>query len=203
MGTLKDIVCKNLISLRKEHNLTQVDLSKKINYSDKAISRWEKGEVTPSLEILESLAEIYKVAPSYFFEEHLDEESRRLAMKEKNLYTVIILSLSLVVWIIASFTFILTHGITDVYHFEIFMWAIPATTLVVKLCSKYLLSNRYYILTSSLFFWSFIIVIYIQWLELNFWLLFLLGIPVQLTIVLMDYVRKLRVKTPKKLKKGK
>ena len=76
MKSVSEIVISNLIKLRKKSGLTQIELSQKINYSDKAISRWEKGEVIPSIEVLEKLAEIYQVNIVYFFEEHLDIHPR-------------------------------------------------------------------------------------------------------------------------------
>lgn len=198
MKTLKEIVCANLIALRKENGLTQVDLSKKINYSDKAISRWEKGEVTPSLEILESLSEIYKVSPSYFFEEHMDDETKKGREREKNLYVAILLSLTLVVWIIALFTFFMIQSFSGEAHIEVFMWAIPASAFVIRMFCKYMLQNRFYLVTSTISFWTLAIAVYIEWLELNLWVVFILGVPVQITIILMDYVRRIRIKNPKK-----
>ena len=59
MENLKDVIRENLINLRKEHKLTQIDLAKKINYSDKAISRWENGDVLPDVEILNSICNVY------------------------------------------------------------------------------------------------------------------------------------------------
>ena len=59
---VKETVKDNLVRLRREHKLTQLELSEKINYSDKAISRWETGEVTPDVETLEQLARLYDVA---------------------------------------------------------------------------------------------------------------------------------------------
>ena len=61
MKNTKEIIQQNLIALRKQNGLTQLELATKINYSDKAISRWEKGEVMPSVDILESLANVYGV----------------------------------------------------------------------------------------------------------------------------------------------
>ena len=51
--------------------LTQVGLAKKINYSDKAVSRWEKGEVLPDIETLDALSKIFNVPLSYLIEEVL------------------------------------------------------------------------------------------------------------------------------------
>ena len=61
MEDIRQIIAKNLSSLRKKHNMTQNDLAQKLNYSDNAISRWEHGEVTPSIETLQQIASIYNV----------------------------------------------------------------------------------------------------------------------------------------------
>ena len=82
MKRATELVTENLVKLRKKFKLSQIELSQKINYSDKAISRWEKGEVIPSIDVLEQLAEIYNVKIGYFFEEHLDD--RDLKIEEKN-----------------------------------------------------------------------------------------------------------------------
>lgn len=64
---VKETVKENLIRLRREHKLTQLELSEKINYSDKAISRWETGEVTPDVETLAHLASLYGIPITAFF----------------------------------------------------------------------------------------------------------------------------------------
>ena len=61
MENVKAIVSQNLLRLRKENNLTQAELAKRINYSDKAISRWEAGEVVPDLETIYALSEVFDV----------------------------------------------------------------------------------------------------------------------------------------------
>ena len=78
-NNIREIVSKNLIMLRKRQGLTQIDLSKRINYSDKAVSRWEKGEVLPDIETLQSLSEVFNVPLSYMIEEHdySKEEKRK------------------------------------------------------------------------------------------------------------------------------
>lgn len=72
MDGIKELVRENLVRLRKENKLTQIELSGKIGYSDKAISRWETGEVTPDIETLDTLAKLYGVPVTYFFERESD-----------------------------------------------------------------------------------------------------------------------------------
>ena len=55
----KALVAKNLANYRKINNLTQLDLAEQLSYSDKAISRWEKGEVIPDVLTLNKLCEIF------------------------------------------------------------------------------------------------------------------------------------------------
>ena len=51
--------------LRKDNNFTQQDIANKLNVSQNAVYNWESGKREPSLEIIEKLAEIYNVSPSY------------------------------------------------------------------------------------------------------------------------------------------
>jgi transcriptional regulator with XRE-family HTH domain len=50
-----------LIALRKAQKLTQKQLSERIHYSDKVISKWERGESYPDIEALKTLALYYNV----------------------------------------------------------------------------------------------------------------------------------------------
>ena len=47
--------------LRKERNLTQKELGEKINITDKAISKWERGISFPDIAVLKDLADFFNV----------------------------------------------------------------------------------------------------------------------------------------------
>ena len=198
MKTIKELVPQNLVALRKQKNLTQIELAEKINYSDKAISRWEKGEVMPNYEILEQLAEIYQVPFTYFFEEHELESNKTNNQKETNIYIAAILSMILVVWTVVVLAFFIIKYLTNVYYFMLFVWAAPLTILAIKFGLARWFKDRFYIITSSLLFWTTLLAIYFQLFKLNLWSIFLLGIPVQLTIILIDFIKKIR--NPKSVK---
>ena len=61
MADIKQIIAKNIIDLRKKNKMTQNELAEKLNYSDNAVSRWERAEVTPSVETIEQIAEVFNV----------------------------------------------------------------------------------------------------------------------------------------------
>ena len=65
MRDVRQIIADNLTELRKVNKLTQLELAEKLNYSDKAISKWERGESLPDVEILCQLAELYGVSLDY------------------------------------------------------------------------------------------------------------------------------------------
>lgn len=200
MKDIKELVAQNLISLRKQNNLTQVELSEKINYSDKAISRWEKGEVLPSLEILQDLAYLYNVPISYFLEEHPDNYTKKLKEKTINIYTAIMLMSVLVIWTISIFLFFVLAQYKGVYYTMCFIWPIPITAFTIQFVMQYFIKSKYSIIPASIGLWTLLASLYLQNLSLNLWPIYLLGIPIQITIILSDLVKKIRLP---KIKKGK
>ena len=63
---LEQIVAENLAELRRAKGWTQAELAEKINYSDKSVSKWERGEGLPDLKVLMQLAELYGVTLDCF-----------------------------------------------------------------------------------------------------------------------------------------
>ena len=61
MDELKEIIAKNLTELRTCAHLTQLQLAEMLNYSDKAVSKWERGEAVPDIRVLKKLADIYNI----------------------------------------------------------------------------------------------------------------------------------------------
>ena len=58
MEKLNFIIAKNLSELRRKNKLTQLEVAEKLNYSDKAVSKWEQGESLPGIEVLYKLAKL-------------------------------------------------------------------------------------------------------------------------------------------------
>lgn len=53
---------KFISELRKEKNITQMELADKLNITDKAISKWENGRCMPDISFLEELSKIFNVS---------------------------------------------------------------------------------------------------------------------------------------------
>ena len=58
-ATLRKTVAKNIAAYRKAHHLAT-----KLNYSDKSVSKWERGESLPDVYILSQIADLYGVSVS-------------------------------------------------------------------------------------------------------------------------------------------
>lgn len=61
-ATLRKTVGKNIALFRKARKDTQAALGQKLNYSDKAVSKWERGESLPDVYVLSRIAQIYDVS---------------------------------------------------------------------------------------------------------------------------------------------
>ena len=69
MSDLKIIIARNLVELRKRNKYTQQDLAEILQYSDKAISKWEKGDSLPDIEVLYQICKLYGVTLDYLTHE--------------------------------------------------------------------------------------------------------------------------------------
>lgn len=55
-------LCEKLTQARKAAGLTQADVAAKLNVSRQAVSRWESGDTTPTMDKLKTLAKLYGVS---------------------------------------------------------------------------------------------------------------------------------------------
>jgi transcriptional regulator with XRE-family HTH domain len=179
MENIREIIAKNLVILRKENNLTQIKLAQKINFSDKAVSRWEKGEVLPDIETLYKLSEIYSVPISSILEEHENvNKSKFVKPAREDVLAQIFLICE--IWVIIGVIYAYLNLSMKINLWQIFLWGIPATALFLIIKNKNNKNNN--IITffcGTIFVWSFITSLFILMLNSNPWYFFLLGIPIQ------------------------
>lgn len=189
MKDIKNIIADNLISLRKQHKLTQNELAEKLNYSDNTISRWEKAEITPSVETLVQISEVYSVPLESLLRQNVIEEvtETNRAIKMKKLSTIL-LGVS-VVWFFAVIAFIYMETFFNYNGWTLFVWSVPLSCLVLLGFNKYVNSRAYSFVFSTILIWSLITSLYLQFLKYNLFLIYFIGIPVQLSITIYTFVR--------------
>lgn len=201
MEHMKAIIAKNIVELRKRNNMTQFDLAEKLNYSDKAVSKWERGESVPDISVLKKIADMFSVTVDYLInEEHIkeEEETRRYTgrrLRNRMLITAISITL---VWFVATFIYanIDSFPLEINTHWLTFLYAIPASMIVWLVFNTIWFNRRRNFLIISLLMWSALacFCISMQVFGFNLWLFFLLGIPGQIIIILWSGLRSKRRK---------
>lgn len=194
MNTLEEIVAQNITELRKSQKLTQAELADKINYSDKSVSKWERGDSLPDLKVLKKMADLFGVTVDYFVNENAPlEKSRYSAPKSEKGYQigVTLLAVSLV-WLAATMVYVYTAINSGSYYWQIFVWAVPASLLAFGAFDVKWFQRRFEVFIGSAFCWSFLASVYLQLLELNMWMIFIVGIPAQVALILFEQIRRHR-----------
>ena len=195
MKDIKPIIAANLVTLRKEKGLTQAELAEKLSYSDKAISRWERGDTLPDISVLYEICNYYNITLDMLVsDEPIIRDEEKVYTKNSLAYKIWATMLSVTfVWLAATITFIYSNVKGEGYNFWMaFVWAVPLTCIVLKIAGRNIFNTVLKIITDSVLIWSILASFYLQLLPYNIWMIFLLGIPVQTIIFLWIRMKKYR-----------
>ena len=183
----KLIVAKNLIKFRKANGLTQLELAEKLNYSDKAISKWERGESLPDIYMLHVIAEMFGIT----LNDLVSEETQVNQYKGKfNKGVVISLSIGLV-WLVAIALFVLLAIAKINFAWLTFIFAIPTSFIVSIVFSKiYKYRKLLFISVSGLYYTiPLAICCVLNWTS-NSALLFIIAAPLQILTILWFFRKR-------------
>lgn len=197
MEDLKFIISRNLTKLRKHNKLTQLELAEHVNYSDKSVSKWETGETTPSVEILKVLADFYNVtiddilSPNFEPAKHFTTKERRYSK-----FTISLLAI-VTVWLVATIAFVFTDFIykTSTHPWMLFIFAVPCTFVVSIIFNSLWGKKTWNYVLISLLLWTGLTTIFLTILVyggMNIWGIYLIGIPLQVSIILWIKIKKKR-----------
>ena len=187
MENIKEVIAKNLVELRKANKLTQGALAEKLNYSDKAVSRWEHAETLPDIETLCRICDIYGVSFEYLLQKEPSEVRVNAKPTKANRARHIVICLIAIctVWLAATILFTAVKALFDVNLWQMFVWAIPASITTVEICNRtWWHSKVCTALTASFNNWTIILALYLHTLGHNLWMLFIIGVPIQALILL-------------------
>ena len=164
MKELKHIIADNLINLRKANKLTQLELATKLNYSDKAISKWERGDSMPDIFMFKELADMYGVTLDYMMTEHSDEEAQKYKKKDSKLSNKLIITLlsCVVVWICATIIYVNLNIVQGINYWMVWLWAIPVSAIILLVFSSIWAHKRQVLTCISLLVWSLLTCTYVQ-----------------------------------------
>ncbi len=197
MNDLKPIIAKNITDLRVAAGMTQIDLAESLNYSDKAISKWERGESVPDVSVLLRVAELFGVTLDYLVHEHKSANFATELKKEKFTNRALITGISItLVLLIATAFYVSTEmaAVLPTYRWLVFIWAAPVASVVWLIFNSMWFNKKINYIIISLLVWSCLAAVFLtlyisSFSPSNIWLLFILGIPAQIIILLWSGIK--------------
>ncbi|MCR5664262.1 MAG: helix-turn-helix domain-containing protein [Oscillospiraceae bacterium] len=205
LSDLKLTVASNLINLRTGRGMTQAELGAKLNYSDKTISKWERGEAIPDAYVLLQLAELFGVTVDELLSAHdrwkpppePEEEDRRRSYS----YSI---NMIIAVVMVGVFTLALTVFVTlwliGLVEWRVFLVGLSAALLVYLILDCVFKKARHLPFVIGAFVASlFLLLFFFLPLERP-WQLFLLLVPAEAIVFLSCNIRRIpRMKGLEKL----
>jgi len=202
---LKSQLGANIVLYRKKFGLTQASLAEKLNYSDKAVSKWERGESMPDVLTLLQMAELFEVTIDELLrdpealpevsgkvEKVMEKAVEKTLKKKANKRSILGLS-SLVVWFVALLLFVIISSMDVPNSWIAFIYAVPADAIVRLSLRSAWHDYRWNKTLISVIVWGVLVSLYMTLLlffRLNIWKVFLLGIPGQLAVLLAFRIKK-------------
>ena len=172
--------------------MTQAELAGQINYSDKAVSKWERAESLPDVTVLKSIADIFGVTVDYLITAHDEWEQPPVKTKELHFRPNAVISIVLIgILSVATLLFII-FWLLDSFYWQIFVYASPVVCITASILNSVWHKNKgnFYIVSALVL--SVIGVVYTAFLQAgrNMWQLFLLYIPLELIVLASFHVKK-------------
>ena len=197
----KQTLGQKIAELRKSKGMTQLELAGRLNITDKAISKWERGEATPDIAVLKEIATLFSVSLDYLVEEEHEKipEPKRVSKLKKHNRAVITGISILLVWALATFCFVTTDLVIKnvKVHWLTFLYAIPVSMIVWLIFNSIWFKKHRNFLIISVLAWSVLVSFYITMLiyGYNLWKIFLIGIPAQIIIFMWSMLKNKNSKT--------
>jgi transcriptional regulator with XRE-family HTH domain len=198
---LKAIVAKNLVDLRKNAGFTQIELAEKLNYSDKAVSKWERGESLPDIETMKRIADLYSVSVDSLLREQKDITKRiykyALTAGQRMLITLISIGL---VWAVATmiFSVLCWINVDELLASYAFIIALPITFIVIIVFNTLWGKVWVNLLAASALLWTTALCVYLLVSFSYKGLCFVLPIPLQIVLIFFYGLKILNLEIRKK-----
>ncbi len=191
---LKPIVAKNIIELRRAADITQAQLAEKLNYSDKAVSKWERGEAIPSVSTLKEIADLFGVTVDYLISADHEAENeirREFTERQRRNRLIITLLSTTIVWLVATIIYVSISVSTEFRLSKawlVFVFAVPVSCVVTLVFNSIWGRKKLNFFIISLLLWTMLVslclVLFLSLQKAYFWLVLAIGIPSQIMILL-------------------
>ena len=182
-----------------ELHKTQAELAEKLNYSDKSVSKWERGESLPDILVLKEIADLFEVSLDYLVEAEHGRERAFLSKaqadrKKKRGYYIITATSILLVAIFATLLYFILAMVFPgtAYPWLCYAYGVPTAMVVWLVFNSVWFNPRLNFSIVSLLVWSLLAALYLTFYLLGYqiWPILFLGIPIQVIIWMWSNLRK-------------
>ena len=196
----QELLAKNLAYYRKASGLTQLELAEKFNYSDKSVSKWERGEGFPDVFVLKALADFYGITVDDFYSPVHKKITVKQSQRRKQIY-IRLLSLG-ICWLVVVLTFFLLSTLlpSDV-KFQPWLTFIYGTlaSAIILLVWEFIYHNRFArMIATSMVIWTAALSIFLTFyiiMDLTLFLIFVVAAPLQVLEIIWYLFRRKKNKT--------
>lgn len=195
MDELKLIFASNLIRLRTAAGMTQAELGEQLNYSDKSISKWERGEAIPDAAVLKRMSEIFGVTVDYLLNEHdaWQPDPEPAGARDRSHAAIIRVALMGIVTL-AVIVFVGLWLWLGQVEWIVFVCFVPAAAITFLVLNSVFFSGRgnlyvVFVLVASIFAAAYLVLLRFG---MNFWQLFFILIPAEAVVYFSFNIRAKR-----------
>ncbi len=189
----KKIVAENIIKVRTSLGMTQAQLGEELSYSDKSVSKWERGESIPDVYVLKHIADLAGVSVDYLISRHDPKEEAELKkpVPKERRYSRRFISLTVLagIWTLAVTIFVILW-ICGIVNWLVFVYAVPVSLVTMLVLNSVWGTREVNLYLISGLVWGTIASIYLTALKYNWWQIFLLGVPAQIIVILAFSIKK-------------
>ena len=197
LNELKLVTASNLIRLRTGRGMTQAELGARLNYSDKTISKWERGEAIPDAFVLTQLAELFGVSVDFILSSHDKWEKPKEEEIEEVRYSVEHIIAIAVIGVLTAFLIaFVTLWLMGIVEWRLFLFALSSAILTYLILICVFRRRRQLQYVIALFVASVLVLVYFYLPAASLWQLFLILVPAEVLVYLACNVKK--HKHPKK-----
>ena len=152
----KNKVASNITACRKESGLTQGALAEKLNYSDKSISKWERGEGLPDAYVLKQMADIFGTTVGQLLGEEsaVAPNKKQINKKKKSKHKMIVAMSVILVWLVAAIVFFALTVLAVQKCWFVFLVAIPVSFIVMTVLACIWYGNVFRAVSVSGLIWA-------------------------------------------------
>ena len=188
---LKIRIGKNISEYRKLAGLSQIDFAEKLNYSDKAISKWERGESLPDIIILKQISDLFGITVNDLLSEK-DTKRKKIDLKKllRNKLFILILSTG-IVWLVATIvcaTMLIVKAPSKFVWIP-FIYALPICAIIAIVFTTIWKNRLFLLLSESMLVWTFVLSICLSINYSSIWYMFIIAIPLQILIILWNLMK--------------